>query len=146
MGRMARLIRMDHTGHTTLAEWSTDDPAAVERAVAAFRDQLDAGLYAVVSAGEGEARQVRELPLDAELVILSEQLASPEAAKAIAERVLEALRAPIVLRDETVTLSASIGISVAMEAGATRDGMLRAADSAMYSAKAAGPGRFVVAE
>ena len=66
---MARLIRMDHTGHTTLAEWSTGDPAAEERAVAAFRAQLDEGLYAVVTEGEGRARQVRELPLDAELVI-----------------------------------------------------------------------------
>jgi hypothetical protein len=72
---MARLIRMDHTGHTTLAEWSSEDPAAVERAVTAFRAQLDAGLYAVVSSGEGEARQVRELPLDAELVILRRPIA-----------------------------------------------------------------------
>ena len=23
---MSRLIRMDHTGHTTLAEWTADDP------------------------------------------------------------------------------------------------------------------------
>ena len=72
---MARLIRLDHTGHTTLAEWSTRDPAAVERAVAAFRAQLDAGLYAVVTEGEGQARQVRELPLDAELVILRRPIA-----------------------------------------------------------------------
>ena len=72
---MARLIRMDHTGHTTLAEWTAEDSAAVERAHSAFRSQLDAGFYAVVTEGEGHARQVRELPLDAELVILRRPIA-----------------------------------------------------------------------
>lgn len=72
---MARLIRMDSTGHTTLAVWTAQDPAAVERAVAAFRSELDAGLYAVVTEGEGQARQVAELPVDAELVILRRPIA-----------------------------------------------------------------------
>jgi hypothetical protein len=72
---MARLIRMDQTGHTTLAEWTESDEAAVERAVAAFREQLDAGYYAVVSTGEGSAEQVTELPRGAELVILRRPIA-----------------------------------------------------------------------
>ena len=72
---MARLIRMDQTGHTTLAEWSQDDIVATEAAVAAFREQLDAGYYAVVDQGEGRAEQVRELPGDAELVILRRPIA-----------------------------------------------------------------------
>ncbi len=72
---MARLIRMDQTGHTTLAEWTAGDAAAIETAVAAFREQLDAGYYAVVTAGEGHAQQVRELPPDAELVILRRPIA-----------------------------------------------------------------------
>jgi hypothetical protein len=72
---MARLIRMDHTGHTTLAEWTAEDPEAVERAVAAFREQLDAGYYSVVTEGPGRARQVTELPVDAELVILRRPIA-----------------------------------------------------------------------
>jgi hypothetical protein len=72
---MARLIRMDQTGHTTLAEWTADDDAAVAAAVAAFREQLDAGYYAVVSSGEGHAEQVRELPRDADLVILRRPIA-----------------------------------------------------------------------
>jgi hypothetical protein len=70
IGRMARLIRMDRSGHTTLAEWTTADEGAIDAAVAAFREQLDAGYYAVVNEGEGRARQVDELPVDAELVIL----------------------------------------------------------------------------
>jgi hypothetical protein len=72
---MARLIRMDHTGHTTLAEWTAGDDQAVEAAVRAFREQLDEGYYAVVSEGEGHALQVSELPLDAELVILRRPIA-----------------------------------------------------------------------
>ena len=67
---MSRLVRMDHTGHTTLAEWTPSDPAAVEAAVEAFRRELDRGYFGMVSTGEGHAEQVRELPVDAELVIL----------------------------------------------------------------------------
>jgi hypothetical protein len=67
---MSRLIRMDHTGHTTLAEWTADDAEAVDAAVAAFRAELDQGYFGMVSTGEGHAEQVRELPLDAELVIM----------------------------------------------------------------------------
>jgi hypothetical protein len=72
---MARLIRMDTTGHSTLAEWTAGDTEAQAEAVAAFRAELDAGYYAVVTEGEGRARQVSELPLDAELVILRRPIA-----------------------------------------------------------------------
>jgi hypothetical protein len=72
---MSRLIRMDQTGHTTLAEWTPHDPAAVEAAVQAFRAELDQGYFAVVSTGEGQAEQVSELPLDAPLVILRRPIA-----------------------------------------------------------------------
>jgi hypothetical protein len=67
---MSKLIRMDHTGHSTVAEWSAEDPAAVEAAVGAFRAELDRGYLAMVTTGPGHAEQVRELPLDADLVIL----------------------------------------------------------------------------
>jgi hypothetical protein len=67
---MSRLIRMDHTGHTTLAEWTADDPDAIEAAADAFRAQLDQGYFGMVSTGEGQAEQVRELPTGAELVIM----------------------------------------------------------------------------
>ena len=72
---MSRLIRMDHTGHTTLAEWSAADAESVEHAVAAFRGELDRGAIAVVSEGEGHATQVRELPVNAELVIMRRPIA-----------------------------------------------------------------------
>ncbi|MDQ6804149.1 MAG: hypothetical protein M3065_04115 [Actinomycetota bacterium] len=72
---MSRLIRMDQTGHTTLAQWSTEDPASVQAAVEAFRAELDHGYFAVVSEGEGHAEHVRELPVDASLVILRRPIA-----------------------------------------------------------------------
>jgi hypothetical protein len=72
---MARLIRMDSAGHTTLAEWSATDQASYDTAVEAFRRELDEGFIAVVNEGEGRATQVRELPLDAELVIMRRPIA-----------------------------------------------------------------------
>ena len=67
---MSRLVRMDQTGHTTLAEWSVDDPGAIDAAVAAFRAELQDGYFAVVPVTEGRAEQVRTLPVDAPLVVL----------------------------------------------------------------------------
>jgi len=67
---MSRLVRMDDTGHTTVAEWTAGDARALEAAVLAFRAELDNGYFAVVSEGEGCAEQVRELPIDAPVVIL----------------------------------------------------------------------------
>ena len=72
---MSRLVRMDQTGHTTVAEWTAGDSQAIEAAVLAFRAELDNGYYAVVSTGEGQAEQVRELPADASLVILRRPIA-----------------------------------------------------------------------
>jgi hypothetical protein len=72
---MSRLIRMDQTGHSTLAEWAPDDQAAYEAAVTAFRRELDEGYIGVVSEGEGHATQVRELPAEAELVIMRRPIA-----------------------------------------------------------------------
>lgn len=67
---MSRLIRMDRTGHTTLAEWTIEDAQRVRRAREAFARELQDGYFAVVSMGAGQAQQVRELPLDAPQVIL----------------------------------------------------------------------------
>jgi hypothetical protein len=61
---------MDQTGHSTLAEWTADDAAAVALASAAFDQELQRGYFGMVSTGEGHAEQVRALPLDADLVIL----------------------------------------------------------------------------
>jgi hypothetical protein len=72
---MSRLIRMDRSGHTTVAEWTAGDPESAEVAVAAFRAELDQGYLALVSHGPSRAEQVHELPLDADLVILRRPIA-----------------------------------------------------------------------
>jgi hypothetical protein len=72
---MARLIRLDRSGHTTLAEWTAQEGADAEQAVRAFRQELDRGLIGSVSRADGSAEVVRELPLDAELVVLRRPIA-----------------------------------------------------------------------
>ena len=72
---MARLIRLDRSGHTTLAEWAPEDTAAHEVAIEAFRRELDAGMLASISHSDGSAEVVRELPRDAELVVLRRPIA-----------------------------------------------------------------------
>jgi hypothetical protein len=67
---MARLIRMDGSGHSTLAEWTAQDDAAFEEAVTEFRRQLDVGYIGTVPDGPGSATHVRELPREADLVIM----------------------------------------------------------------------------
>ena len=72
---MARLIRMDGTGHTTLAEWTAEDDAMFERAVEEFGDQLELGYIGTVPEGPGKASHVRELPRDADLVVMRRPIA-----------------------------------------------------------------------
>lgn len=72
---MSRLIRMDHTGHSALAEWNAEDQESFAAASSVLRQQLEHGYLAIVPDGAGGAEQVRELPADAELVILRRPIA-----------------------------------------------------------------------
>jgi hypothetical protein len=72
---MARLIRMDGGGHSTLAEWTAEDDTAFAAAVGEFRGQLDLGYIGTVPDGPGSASHVRELPREAELVIMRRPIA-----------------------------------------------------------------------
>ena len=72
---MATLVRLDRTGHTTLAEWTAGDSAAEQAAVEAFRRELDQGMLATTVRADGTAEVVRELPLDAELVVMRRPIA-----------------------------------------------------------------------
>jgi hypothetical protein len=72
---MARLIRMDGSGHTTLAEWTAEDDAAFQAAVEEFRGQLDQGYIGTVPDGPGKATHVRELPREADLVVMRRPIA-----------------------------------------------------------------------
>jgi hypothetical protein len=65
---------MDATGHSQLGEW-TGAGADYERAVAAFRAELEEGYIGVWDHRDGTATQVRELPAEADLVILRKPIA-----------------------------------------------------------------------
>jgi hypothetical protein len=67
---MSRLIRLDRTGHTELASWTAGDADSQQVAIDAFRRELDDGMLASATLADGSAEVVRELPLDAELVVM----------------------------------------------------------------------------
>ena len=76
-----------------------------------------------------------------EFVILT-GAANPEYAEYVAQKILNVLRKPINLGGEEVTVSGSIGISLFPDHGTDRHLLMRAADIAMYAAKAAGRNRY----
>jgi hypothetical protein len=72
---MARLIRLDRTGHTELASWTAEDSDSQRAALDAFRRELDLGMLASATLPDGSAEVVRELPLDADLVVMRRPIA-----------------------------------------------------------------------
>jgi hypothetical protein len=72
---MSRLIRLDRTGHTELATWSAEDVDSQRAAIDAFRAELDEGMLASATLADGSAEVVRELPLDADLVVMRRPIA-----------------------------------------------------------------------
>ena len=72
---MARLVRLDRSGNTELAAWSEGDAASYERAAAVFREQLAGGYMGVARLPDATYEQVKELPSDAELVMLRRPIA-----------------------------------------------------------------------
>jgi diguanylate cyclase (GGDEF)-like protein/PAS domain S-box-containing protein len=82
-----------------------------------------------------------------EFAILLEDVSDVQAAAETAERILEALAAPLAVAHKTLTVRASLGISIA-EAGSaiSADELIRNADAAMYIAKADGKGDYRVFE
>ncbi|HEX2076092.1 MAG TPA: EAL domain-containing protein [Longimicrobium sp.] len=72
--------------------------------------------------------------------VLLDDLRDPAEARAVADRVHEALRDPFLLDGRTVFATASIGIAMAAP-HSTPEGLVRDADTAMYRAKARGRAR-----
>jgi hypothetical protein len=72
---MARLVRLDRSGDTELAAWSATDSGSYERASAVFDEELAGGYMGVAKLADESYEQVKELPLDAELVMLRRPIA-----------------------------------------------------------------------
>jgi diguanylate cyclase (GGDEF)-like protein/PAS domain S-box-containing protein len=77
-----------------------------------------------------------------EFVVLDAAFASSAEVEELAQRIIEALGAPVALAGEEVTVGVSIGIAFAPSDGRTAEDLLKNADAALYRAKAAGRGTF----
>lgn len=64
----------------------------------------------------------------------------------VAEKVLAHIGQPLFLSGQELYITGSIGISLYPQDGTSSDLLLKAADTAMYRAKAGGPGRFSIAD
>jgi diguanylate cyclase (GGDEF)-like protein/PAS domain S-box-containing protein len=73
-----------------------------------------------------------------EFVVLLEAIGGPELAVQVAERITRELGRPFVLEGRELFVSSSIGISMGNVRTRTPEGLLRDADTAMYSVKAEG--------
>lgn len=76
-----------------------------------------------------------------EFAILLEDIKNMQEAVQVAERILEEISAPFDLEGQTVSSSASLGIAQVSTRYQHPEEIIRAADSAMYRAKANGKGR-----
>jgi diguanylate cyclase (GGDEF)-like protein/PAS domain S-box-containing protein len=73
-----------------------------------------------------------------EFTILLEEVANPNEAVRVAERILETFRSPFVLDGREVVVTASIGIALGTASTTNSEELLRDADTAMYRAKEQG--------
>jgi len=79
-----------------------------------------------------------------EFVVLCEDLADPQDAVAIAERVNDAVSGAFTVDKAEVFVGMSIGIAMAEGSGADAESLIRDADAAMYRAKERGRARWVM--
>ena len=79
-----------------------------------------------------------------EFAILTEDEPDLRRARSMAERLVRDLRVPYVIGDQTIIVTASIGIASARDAGRDAQEIVRNADVAMYMAKANGKAGFAV--
>jgi predicted signal transduction protein with EAL and GGDEF domain len=92
---------------------------------------------------EGEAASAARLGGD-EFCVLLTGLKRPDDAAVVADRVIRAMQEPHQIQGREVHSTASIGVAVSTGEAPRAEEMLRDADTAMYRAKAAGRGRFVM--
>jgi len=77
-----------------------------------------------------------------EFCLILKSLSSPVDAGRVAQRILDALRQPILLDGHELVVTPSIGIALMPQDGRDSDTLLKNADRAMYAAKESGRNRF----
>ncbi len=78
-----------------------------------------------------------------EFTIILRQVSDPDAVRAVADRIIAALEAPVNVAGRDHLVRASIGITLFPDDGVHIDELMRNADTAMYRAKEGGRGRAV---
>ena len=79
-----------------------------------------------------------------EFVVLCPEVGGPQAAEKVARRIIEVVEQPFTIGNETVRISASVGVALAEHRGVKPEDVLRDADVAMYQAKAQGSGHVLL--
>ena len=78
-----------------------------------------------------------------EFTVVLNQLDSPESAGHVAERLLKSLLEPMTIEGHELVVTPSIGVAVAPRDAEDVEGLLKAADTAMYHAKSSGKNNFL---
>ncbi|UJF23038.1 putative bifunctional diguanylate cyclase/phosphodiesterase [Shewanella sp. OMA3-2] len=103
----------------------------------ALGDQFLARIARILERVVGDKGSVARLGGD-EFVVLADDIQSPDQAADFVDKLLIQLNAPLQLNEHTIHPAASIGISIYPDDGDSAEDLIRHADIAMYSAKAAG--------
>ena len=77
-----------------------------------------------------------------EFVILVEGIRDAEELKALADKIVTAVRAPLVIEGRSVSITTSVGVATYDGGGQAATDLLAAADRALYAAKRQGRDRF----
>lgn len=100
---------------------------------------VTARIRAALREGDSAARMGGD-----EFLVLLDEVVSSEAAVAVAERLIEALRAPHQFATDERVVTTSIGVAIGPGDFTGADSLVAAADAAMYEAKRAGKDRCVL--
>ncbi len=103
----------------------------------AIGDQFLARIARVLERVVGDNGTVARLGGD-EFVILADEIRTPDQAADFVDNLLLQVNTPMQLNEHTVHPAASVGISIYPDDGMSAEDLIRHADIAMYSAKAAG--------
>ena len=80
-----------------------------------------------------------------EFVVALAQLADPSYATGVARKIIETVSQPYDIGGESAAIGTSVGIALYPRHGKTQQELMRAGDTALYAAKAAGKSRYTVA-
>jgi len=78
-----------------------------------------------------------------EFTVVLNQLDSAESASVVAQRLLRALTQPMTIEGHELVVTPSIGIAISPDDASDVEGLLKAADTAMYHAKSSGKNHFL---